>query len=641
VTAFVTHSTPGRRDDYRTEHQFRTENRRCGKSPPGPPAGNGATREGEWNILMRRHSKLVVLASVTAATALVVTACSSSKSKGTSASNTSSGKTVAAAYSAANTGLVNASTHTGGVVKYAESSTPDSMDPGNTYYAYMWDFSRLYASALTTFAPVPGAGSLQLVPNLATSLGVPSDGGKTWTYHLRPNLKYSDGTAITSADVKYAVERSNYSPAVLSNGPTYFNAQLVNNTPKYAGPYVDKTGDLHSIETPDATTIVFHLKAPFADFDYLTSNPQTAPVPKAKDTGATYVKNIISSGPYMFKSYTDGKGAVLVKNPNWSESSGLVGKQYADELDITFNQEQTSIDQDLIAGNLQQDLSGAGAAASTQPLILNDASKKANADDALSGALAYVAINTQIKPLDNVDCRKAVEYAIDKVSVQNAIGGPIRGDIASTVLPPNIVGYTKFDNYPTTNNSGDATKAKASLTACGQPNGFSIGLSARADRPNEIAAATSIQGSLAKVGIKATIQQYPSGKYFSDYAGAPAFVHQHKLGLMMMAWAADWPTGYGFLDQVVAGDTIKASGNTNLSELNDPTINKMVSDAIANTDTAARTAAWGQIDKAVMDQAVIVPLVYRKDLLYRPTSATNVFVTQAYGMYDYLTIGTK
>ena len=42
-----------------------------------------------------------------------------------------------------------------------------------------------------------------------------------------------------------------------------------------------------------------------------------------------------------------------------------------------------------------------------------------------------------------------------------------------------------------------------------------------------------------------------------------------------------------------------------------------------------------------MDQAVIVPLVYRKDLLYRPTSATNVFVTQAYGMYDYLTSGTK
>ena len=73
--------------------------------------------------------------------------------------------------------------------------------------------------------------------------------------------------------------------------------------------------------------------------------------------------------------------------------------------------------------------------------------------------------------------------------------------------------------------------------------------------------ATSVQASLKKVGINATIQQYPSGKYFSDYAGSTAFVHSHDLGLMMMAWAADWPTGYGFLDQIVAGNAIKASGN--------------------------------------------------------------------------------
>ncbi len=74
--------------------------------------------------------------------------------------------------------------------------------------------------------------------------------------------------------------------------------------------------------TPNATTIVFHLKKPFADFDYLTSNPQTAPVPKAKDTGADYVKHIVSSGSYEFKSYDPNKGAVLVKNPNWSAADG-------------------------------------------------------------------------------------------------------------------------------------------------------------------------------------------------------------------------------------------------------------------------------------------------------------------------------
>jgi peptide/nickel transport system substrate-binding protein len=249
-------------------------------------------------------------------------------------------------------------------------------------------------------------------------------------------------------------------------------------------------------------------------------------------------------------------------------------------------------------------------------------------------------MSDKVKPLDNVNCRIAVEYAIDKVSVQNALGGPLRGDIASTVLPPNVVGYTKYDQYPTANNSGDMAKAKAALQKCGHPNGFSIGLSARGDRPNEVAAATSIQSSLKKVGINADIQRYPSGKYFSDYAGAPAFVHSHNVGLMMMAWAADWPTGYGFLYSIISGHAIIASGNSNLSELNDPQINSMLDNAIQNTDNNARVKAWGEIDKAVMQQAAIVPLVYRKDLLYRPDSATNVFVTQAYGMYEYLLIGS-
>ena len=595
---------------------------------------------------MQHRRSLGVFVAAAVVGTLVLSACSSSKnnsSNGNSNSNSSSssgGGGGTTGYNAANTSLIHASTNTSGTVKYALSSTPDSFDPGNTYYAWVWDFSRLYAAPLTTFQAKPGNDSLTLVPDLATALGTPSDGGKTWTYHIRPNLKYSDGSPITSADVKYAVERSNYAPDVFSNGPTYFNATLANNTPAYAGPYKDKTGNLKSIDTPDATTIVFHLSAAFADFDYLVSNPQTAPVPAAKDTGATYVNHIISSGPYAFKSYTDGKGAVLVPNPNWSASSGVVGFQNAKEIDVTFNQEQTSIDNDLLAGNLTGDVAGAGTAASSQAKILNDASLKANADDALSGALAYVAMSTKVPPLDNIDCRKAVEYAIDKVSAQTAYGGPVRGDIATTMLPPNVVGYVKFDDYPTPNNSGDDAMAKQELTKCGHPNGFKIGLSARADRPNEVNMATSIQASLKKVGINATISQYPSGKYFSDFAGAPAFVHSHNLGLMMMAWAADWPTGYGFLDQVVAGNTIKASGNSNLPELNDPNVNKLLSDAIQNTDSAARVAAWGNVDKAVMADAAIVPMLYRKDLLYRPTAATNVFVTAAYGMYDYLTIGS-
>lgn len=595
---------------------------------------------------MLRHRRLAALVVLATAGTLALSACSSSKSGGSTSSSSggassSSSTKAATGYNAANTSVVNPSTKPGGTVKYELSDAPDSFDPGNTYYAFVWDFSRLYARPLTTFATAPGNAGLKLVPDLATGLGVPSNGGKTWTYHLRAGVKYQDGTAVTSADVKYAVERSNFAPAVLSNGPTYFNANLVDNSTPYAGPYKDPTGGLDSIQTPDPLTIVFNLKAPFADFDYLVSNPQTAPVPQAKDTGADYVKNIQSTGPYMFKSYVDGKSAVLVKNPNWSAATDPLRTQLPNEIDITMGVDQATIDQDLLAGSITSDLTGAGVLAATQPSILTDPTKKANADDALSGALAYMAINTTVKPLDNLDCRKAVEYATDKLSVQTALGGPLRGQIATTLLPPNVTGYTKFDMYPSTNDSGDIAKAKDELTKCGQPNGFTVALSARSDRPNEINAATAIQASLKKVGINVTIQQYPSGKYFSDFAGAPAFGTSHDLGLMMSAWAADWPTGYGFLDQIIDGATIKPSGNTNLSSLNDPNVNSMLNAAIQNTDTTARNKAWGDIDKAAMADAAIVPLTYRLDLLYRPPNATNVYVTPAYGMYDYLTMGSS
>ena len=214
--------------------------------------------------------------------------------------------------------------------------------------------------------------------------------------------------------------------------------------------------------------------------------------------------------------------------------------------------------------------------------------------------------------------------------------------LISTLIPPGVTGYQKFDLYPTPNNSGDATKAKEYLKKCGKPSGFTIGLGVRSDRPNDVAAGTAIQAALAKVGIKTEIQKYPSGKWASDYAGVPAFVHSHNMGLFVMKWGADWPTGYGFLDQIVDGKALKASGNFNMGELNDPNINKLIADGIKNNDTAAREKAWGEVDKAVMEQAVYVPLIYNKVLQFRPPKATNVITTSAYsGMYDWLFIGTK
>ncbi|MEU6145793.1 ABC transporter substrate-binding protein [Streptomyces sp. NPDC047081] len=542
---------------------------------------------------------------------------------------------------AALTSIVNASSKKGGTVSLEESDVPDSLDPGNTYYGFVQNFSRLYARTLTTFKPAAGKDGLTVVPDLADSLGKASADAKTWTYHLRSGLKYQDGTPITSKDVKYAIERSNFAPEALSNGPTYFKQYLVGGD-KYQGPYKDKSATgLKSIETPDDQTIVFKLNQPFADFDYLATFSQTAPVPQAKDDGAKYVQHIVSSGPYQFQSYEEGASAVLVRNKNWDPKTDPIRKAYPDKISVKFKVNAVTVDNDLLADKITADLAGTGVQPQTQPKVLTGKNAKST-DNSYAGALQYLALNVNVKPFDNINCRKAVQYAVNKQSVLDAVGGSPKGDVASTLLPPSVNGYTKFDTYPSAGNKGDVAKAKEALKACGKPNGFSTTMTARSDRPAEVAAATAVQNSLKAVGIKVDIKQFPSGKYFSNFAGVPSYVHDHKLGILSMAWGADWPTGYGFLEQIVDGGAIKPSGGTNLMELNDPAINKALSEAIANTDTAARTKAWGDIDKMVMDNASVVPLFYRKNLLYRPASATNVTVTQAYlGMYDYLLLSSS
>jgi peptide/nickel transport system substrate-binding protein len=575
------------------------------------------------------------VAAICSAVAIGLGAC------GSGGEGSSSGAAGAAGYNAGTNAVVRPSNHTGGTIVFNNSSVPDSTDPGDTYYANQWNVARLYGRSLVTYRSVPGDGGNQIVPDLATSLGKVSSNGLTWTYHLKPNIKYEDGTAVTSKDVKYAVERT-YAKDVLPNGPGYFALLLTD--PDYPGPYKDKAPDklgLKSVTTPDDSTIVFHLAKPFSDFDYVVALPQTVPVPPDKDKGANYQLHPLSTGPYKFQSYQLDKQFTLVKNPNWSAATDPNRKQLANKIVFNLNVNADTIDNNLIHGFADVDQAGTGVQAAARADILSDQSLRKNADNAFSGFLWFTYINSKVKPLDNVHCRRAVEYAADKVAYQTAYGGPVAGGaIASTVLTPSIVGFQKFDMYSALSKPhGDLAKAKQELTACGQPNGFSTNMAFRSDRPKEKATATAQQQALSRVGIKLTLQGYPSGKYFTNFAGVPNYVHQHNLGLAVGGWAPDWPDGYGMLYYVTAGPAIQSAGNTNIGELNDPKVNNLFTKAMATNDLAARTAIWSQIDREVMSQAVILPGVYAKSLLYRSPKLTNVFVHRYYAMYNYATLG--
>ncbi len=542
------------------------------------------------------------------------------------------------------TSVINPSTATGGILKMAESDQPDSTDPGNTYYAYTVPFERLYARTLETYSPVPGAKGLQVVPDLATGPGQVSSDGLTWTYHIKPNIQFEDGEPVITQDIKYAIERSANYTTVLPNGPVYFQQYLTD--PKYPGAYNDPSPDkmgLTGITTPDNTTIVFHLQQPFADFDYLVTMLETAPVPPSKDTGANYQNHPLSTGPYMFKSYQPGKSLALVPNPKWNASTDTTRKQLNKEVDVTFGVNADDVDSRLLNGSIDLDLQSSGMQPNGRAAALSDPNKAKNTDAVPAGRLWYIALNTQVAPLNNVHCRQAVEYAVDKVAAQTAYGGPMAGgQIASTVLPPTVTGYTKYDDYEAlTQPHGDDVKAKQQLALCGQPNGFTVNISARSDRDFEMNAATAVQQSLSKVGIHTDIQGFPHGTYLTDFAGSPAYVHQHDMGIMMMGWAADWPDGYGFLQQIVDSRAIKPAGNSNIEEENNPDVNKLIDQASSSNDPNQRNQIYGQIDKLVMQDAVIVPEVYANALLYRNPSLTNVYANEAYGMYDFSTIGVS
>ena len=383
---------------------------------------------------------------------------------------------------------------------------------------------RLYGRALTMFKPGPGAESATLVPDLAETLGVTNDGGKTWTYKLREGVKYEDGTAITSEDVKYGVLRT-VGKETLVNGPTYFG-DFLDFPADYKGPF--ETPDMNvdsAITTPDDRTIVFHLKSAFSGFDYLGMLPGTIPVPKAKDTGVRYKETVVSSGPYKFESYEEGVSFVLVRNENWDAATDPNRPALPDRYEVSLGVEATDIDQQIINGSIHVDLAGTGVQPATLSQVLTDEALKANADNPLAARLWYTSINPKVAPLDNIECRKAVLYATDRTGYQAAYGGPFAGgEIATTLMPPMIPGYTKFDLYPAgADNKGDVEKAKAALTACGQPNGFATKMAFRGDRPKEQATAESLQQSLARVGIQLTLVPIPTSEYFSTTVGVPSY----------------------------------------------------------------------------------------------------------------------
>ncbi|RSS09700.1 ABC transporter substrate-binding protein [Streptomyces sp. A144] len=555
-------------------------------------------------------------------------------------------KNGAPGFDAANNKVAQASeAKKGGTLKFASSQDADSWDTTRGYYGFMWNFSRYYSRQLVTNKTEPGKAGAEVTPDLATGLAKVSDDGKTYTYTLRDGVTWEDGKPITSKDVKYGIERV-WAQDVLSGGPTYLK-EVLDPKDEYQGPYKDKSKDklgLKAIETPDDKTIVFKLPEANSDFEEMLALTSASPVRQDKDTKSKYGLRPFSSGPYKFESYNPGKDLSLVRNTEWKQESDPVRKAYPDKITIKFFSNANDLDARLIAGDYDLDLAQTGLSPQGRTTALKE--HKANLDNPVSGYIRYATFAQNVKPFDNIHCRKAMLFGADHVSLQTARGGPVAGgDIGTNMLPPSVPGSEgqKYDPYGMAgeNKKGNVEKAKEELKACGKPNGFKSKIAVRNNKPVEVATAESMQASLKKVGIDLEIEQY-DGSQYASVVGSPSNVAKKGYGVIIMGWGPDFPSVQGYGLPLWHSDYILDSANNNFALIKDEKIDGLFADYLTELDDAGKAKIATEINHKVMEGAYYLPFVFEKFINWRSNNLANVYTTDGYsGMYDFVNLGLK
>jgi peptide/nickel transport system substrate-binding protein len=526
----------------------------------------------------------------------------------------------------------------GGTLEILNQRDLGHFDPARLYTSGGGKVPTLLFRTLTSRNRVAGSDGTKVVPDLATNTGEPSDGAKTWTYHLRDGLQYEDGTPITSQDIKYGIERS-FSPD-LPGGAAYLHDWLVG-AASYQGPYKDKNG-LGAIGTPDAKTIVFHLKSPHGDFPYLASATQFAPVPPARDTGTSYENHPVSSGPYKIESYQKSSGMVLVRNTHWSRKVDDLRLACPDKVDIKWGLSAAVINQ-RIASSSGEDANAITTDTQLGPAQLAQLNTNKDLASRVSRAefasTTYLTYNVNKAPFNNLKVREALSYAVNRQSVINAIGGSSLGYPATTFLPDQkAFGYQKYDYFPA-GTSGNAKKSKQLLAEAGYPSGLTITLAHnnQSGDANGPEVATAIQDALQKAGFTVKLQSVDVDSY-STQVDNPATQPEVSLA----GWGADWPSGDPFLVPIFDGrQIITGGGNFNNAEFDDPKINAEIDQINAITDPVAAAKKWGELDAELGKLALYVPLYHEKDLWLYGKNVKNAWSSEWNGIYDPSQVSVK
>ncbi|MEU4926582.1 ABC transporter substrate-binding protein [Streptomyces yokosukanensis] len=481
------------------------------------------------------------------------------------------------------------------------------LDPQRIYYAYNSTVALLLHRCLTSYK-IDSTGHQKLVGDLATDTGTPSKDYKTWTFTLKEGLKWEDGSELTVDDVRHGIERL-WAPFITESA-TYVQMALTGKGAKwrdaYEGPYKGK--HLDSVVTDKAKrTITFKLAEPKPDFNFTLAMHSYAATSVKLDTKEKYDKTPASSGPYKIKAHTTDKSMVLTRNKYWDPATDSIRNAYPDGFEFIFGVETLDSTDRLIAdqGNDQYAVSiYKGVPAERIQKVLTDPELKKRTFNGLITGTYYYPINT--KRITDLKVRQALIHAWPLQQIRQIYGGPSAGDIATTILSPDIIGYDKYDLYgKLTKPQGDPEKAKALLKEAGKL-GQKIVYAFPQD-PTYLKTKVVIENALKAAGFTPVMKPVDSTSYYDQIQQI-----NNQYDVMWFGWSPDWPTAYTMIQPVFDGAAI-GNGQNNVSQTNISWINDAIKKNAVIPDQAEAGKAWAALDKKIMQEvAPIIPETFTR-----------------------------
>jgi peptide/nickel transport system substrate-binding protein len=356
----------------------------------------------------------------------------------------------------------------------------DGFDPTGEYLAEAFGiYSNLLVRTLVGYNHVAGAPGNVIVPDLATNTGVITNGGKTYTFHLKDGIKFGPplNRAITSKDILWAFERIGTKSVGAQYG-FYYDA-IKGMTAFSAG----KSKVISGIKTPDLKTISFTLTKPTGDFLYRLSMPAAGPQPQEVSGCFTqpnqYGRYVIASGPYMIAgsdklnasscdtikaaggiSGWDGEKTMdLVRNPDYNPAtdSTKARENFPNEFTFTVNSNADDIYARVTRGDIEEEVAGETPSVLRQyhgspQLHINDGDRT-----------WYITMNLTQPPFDDVHVRRALNFVVNREALRKSWGGATAGDVATHIAPDAILNNKLKGYAPYGNGQGNLAKAKAEM----------------------------------------------------------------------------------------------------------------------------------------------------------------------------------